>query len=52
VLLTEVVSAVTVLQLSVSSNYWLPAIMILVGAGIFSRARGGRAALMGTGDGE
>jgi ribose transport system ATP-binding protein len=51
VLLTEVVSAVTFLQLSVSWNYWLPGIMILVGAGIFSRARGGRAALMGTNEG-
>ncbi|HEY5389276.1 MAG TPA: ABC transporter permease, partial [Solirubrobacteraceae bacterium] len=46
-LLTEVVSSVTFLQLSVAWNYWLPGLLILVGAGIFSRARGGRAALIG-----
>ena len=48
VLLTEVVSAVPFLQAALSWNYWLPGIMVLVATGIYSRARGGRAALLGT----
>ena len=50
VLLTEVVSAVPFLNIPISWIDWLPGILILVGAGIFSRARGGRTALLGTGD--
>jgi len=49
VLLTEVVSAGPFLQIALSWNYWFPGILILVGAGIYSRARGGRAALIGAG---
>jgi ribose transport system ATP-binding protein len=47
-LLTEVVAAIPFLQIALSWNYWTPGILILVGAGIFSRARGGRRALLGT----
>jgi ribose transport system ATP-binding protein len=50
ILLTEVVAAVPFLQIPLSWNSWTPAILILVGAGIFSRARGGRSALLGTGE--
>jgi ribose transport system ATP-binding protein len=50
VLLTEVVSAVPFLQIPLSWNDWTPGIMILVAAGIFSRVRGGRGALLGTGE--
>jgi ribose transport system ATP-binding protein len=50
VLLTEVVAAVPFLQIALSWNYWFPGILVLVGAGIFSRARGSRAAMLGTGD--
>jgi ribose transport system ATP-binding protein len=50
ILLTEVVAAVPFLQIALSWNSWTPAILILVGAGIFSRARGGRSALLGTGE--
>jgi ribose transport system ATP-binding protein len=50
VLLTEVVAAVPFLQIPVSWNYWIPGILILVGAGIFSRARSSRIAQLGTGD--
>jgi ribose transport system ATP-binding protein len=49
-LLTEVVAAVPFLQIPLSWNEWTPGIMILVAAGIFSRVRGGRGALLGTGD--
>ena len=49
VLLTELVSAVPFLQIALSWNYWFPGILILVGAGIYSRARGGRAAILGAG---
>jgi hypothetical protein len=38
------------LQIPLSWNEWTPGIMILVAAGIFSRVRGGRGALLGTGD--
>jgi ribose transport system ATP-binding protein len=48
VLLTEVVAAVPFLQAALSWNYWIPGIMVLVGAGIFSRARGRRTALLGS----
>ena len=51
ILLTEIVSAVPFLHVALSWNSWIPGILILVGAGIFSRARGGRAALLGTGEG-
>ena len=47
-LLTEVVAAVPFLQAALSWNYWIPGIMVLVGAGIFSRARGRRTALLGS----
>jgi ribose transport system ATP-binding protein len=50
ILLTEVVAAVPFLQIALSWNDWTPGILILVGAGIFSRARGGRSALLGTGE--
>ena len=50
VLLTEVVAAVPFLHVPNSWNYWIPGILVLVGAGIFSRARGGRAALLGAGE--
>jgi ribose transport system ATP-binding protein len=50
ILLTEVVAAVPFLQIPLSWNDWTPGILILVGAGIFSRARGGRSALLGTGE--
>jgi ribose transport system ATP-binding protein len=50
VLLTEVVAAVPFLQVALSWNSWTPGILILAGAGIFSRARGGRKALLVTGD--
>jgi ribose transport system ATP-binding protein len=50
ILLTEVVAAVPFLQVSLAWNQWTPGILILVGAGIFSRARGGRAAVIGAGD--
>ena len=50
VLLTEVVAAVPFLQIPLSWNDWTPGIMILVAAGIFSRVRGGRGALLGTGE--
>jgi ribose transport system ATP-binding protein len=49
-LLTEIVSAIPFLQIALSWNDWIPGILILVGAGIYSRARGGRAALLGTGE--
>jgi ribose transport system ATP-binding protein len=49
-LLSEIVSAIPFLQVALSWNNWIPGILILVGAGIFSRARGGRAALLGTGE--
>jgi ribose transport system ATP-binding protein len=49
-LLTEVVAAIPFLQIALSWNDWIPGILILVGAGIFSRARDGRAALLGTGE--
>jgi ribose transport system ATP-binding protein len=49
-LLTEVVAAVPFLQIALSWTEWTPGILILVGAGIFSRARGGRSALLGTGE--
>jgi ribose transport system ATP-binding protein len=49
VLLTELVSAVPFLQIALSWNYWFPGILILVGCGIYSRARGGRAAMLGAG---
>jgi ribose transport system ATP-binding protein len=49
-LLTEVVAAVPFLQLALSWNSWLPGVLILVAAGFFSRARGGSAALLGTGE--
>jgi ribose transport system ATP-binding protein len=45
-LLTEVVAAVPFLEAALSWNYWIPGIMVLVGAGIFSRARGRRTALL------
>jgi ribose transport system ATP-binding protein len=47
-LLTEVIAAVPFLQAALSWNYWIPGIMVLVGAGIFSRARGRRTALLGS----
>ena len=47
-LLTEIVSAIPFLQIALSWNNWIPGILILVAAGIYSRARGGRAALLGT----
>ena len=50
VLLTEVVAAVPFLQASLAWNYWLPGILVLVGTGLFSRARGGRVARLGTGE--
>ena len=49
-LLTEVVSAIPFLHAALSWNYWIPGILVLVGAGIFSRARGGRRAVLGTGE--
>ena len=49
ILLTEVVAAVPFLQIPASWNYWMPGILILVGAGIFSRARGGPAGRFATG---
>ena len=49
-LLTEIVSAIPFLQIALSWNNWIPGILILVAAGIYSRARGGRAALLGTGE--
>jgi len=49
-LLTEIVSAIPFLQIALSWNNWMPGILILVAAGIYSRARGGRAALLGTGE--
>jgi ribose transport system ATP-binding protein len=51
ILLSEVVAAVPFLQVSLAWNQWTPGILILVGAGIFSRARGGRtAAVIGSGE--
>jgi ribose transport system ATP-binding protein len=50
VLLTEVVSAVPFLHIPLSWNQWLPGLMILVAVGAYSRARGGRAAILGTGE--
>ncbi len=52
ILLTEVVAAVPFLQISLAWNEWTPGILILVGAGIYSRARGGRAAVIGVGEAE
>ena len=49
-LLSEIVSAIPFLQIALSWNDWIPGILILVGAGIFSRARGGRSALLETGE--
>jgi ribose transport system ATP-binding protein len=50
VLLTEIVAAIPFLQAALSWNYWTLGILILVGAGIYSRARGGRAAIIGAGE--
>ena len=47
-LLTEIIAAIPFLQIPLSWNNWIPGILILAAAGIFSRARGGRAALLGT----
>ena len=49
-LITEVVAAVPFLQAALSWNDWAPGILVLVGAGIYSRARGGSRALLGAGD--
>jgi hypothetical protein len=48
--LSELVAAVPFPQIALPSNHWIPGILILVGVGIFSRARGGRSALLGTGE--
>jgi ribose transport system ATP-binding protein len=50
IVLSEVVAAVPFLQVSLAWNQWTPGILILVGAGIFSRARGGRTAIIGSGE--
>jgi len=50
-LLTEIVSAIPFLQIALSWNNWIPGILILVAAGIYSRARGGRTTLLGAGEG-
>ena len=50
IVLSEVVAAVPFLHVSLAWNQWTPGILILVGAGIFSRARGGRTAIIGSGE--
>jgi hypothetical protein len=49
-LLTEVVAAVPFLQAALSWNDWAPGILVLVGAGIYSRARGDSRTLLGAGE--
>jgi len=50
ILLSEVVAAVPFLQVSLAWNQWTPGILILVGAGVFSRARRGGGAAVAAGE--
>jgi ribose transport system ATP-binding protein len=45
-LLQTIFSATTFLSLGTAWQYWLPGILVLVAAGLFSRARGIRAAAL------
>ena len=44
VLIQEIVTATAFLRLGTAWQYWLPGVLVLVAAGLFSRARGVRAA--------
>jgi ribose transport system permease protein/ribose transport system ATP-binding protein len=46
-LIQEIVTATTFLQIGVAWQYWLPGILILGGAGLYSRARGMKAVTLG-----
>jgi len=39
VLIQEIITATTFLQIGIAWQYFLPGILILVGAGVYSRAR-------------
>jgi len=47
VLIREIVTSTTFLQIGVAWQYWLPGILILAGAGVYSRARGVRTPMLG-----
>lgn len=49
VLIQEIITATTFLQIGVAWQYYLPGILILVGAGIYSRARRGRSFMVARG---
>ncbi len=46
VLIQEIVTATAFLRLGTAWQYWLPGLLVLVAAGLFSRARGVRAAAL------